>query len=75
MDSYFDVLLVYKARIINTCILAVVLTSLKQQTPELQSITPLLYIRNPWDPCLKALRENSGKYVAGPGIEPGTSGS
>ena len=56
MDSYFDVFLVQKARIIN--ILTAVLISLKQQTPELLSRTPLLHIGSSWDSRLKALREN-----------------
>ena len=39
-------------------ILAVILISLKQQTPESQARTLLLHIGSPRDPRLKALRES-----------------
>ena len=39
------------------------LTSLKQQTPESYSRTPLFHIVSPWDPHFKALRENPDQCV------------
>ena len=43
--------------------MAVVLHSLKQQTPESQSRAPLLHIGSPLNPHLKALRENPAVAV------------